>query len=817
MFEYACDLLAVSVQNEKFSVPSSSDECYKLFRTYRVINWCQFDESVDPGTPLFDRFDSYFDLEPLVVSRDEDGDGKPGDEDVYVRFKGWETDKDHLNEIQRIYDEYGLTIDYTADSEEGTHGITYIDDNCDPFDYEHYDPTEGYWRYAHYARGFYQYTQVLKVFDAVPPVVTITGDDKFPSYASPGKDDKNDTFKNGLPEVCVGDMTLDIEITEICTPDYVDLKKILLLPDSDLGVGSIYIYGEGATTEDGEAFNFEVSGSGNQFTLSGTFPIGTHELEIHGQDGCGNADADFVTFTIYDAKAPAPICISSLSTELMPDGEGGGAMAVWANDFIASDIWDCSEPIKYYIKRSEEVDAALAAGEEIEFTEDDKAVTVTCADPELVIVYIFAVDAAGNYDRCEASLAISDFMNLCGAGPVGASLVGLIADEESNPTVNAEVSVSGMHTGTMTTTANGTYAFNNIAEGSDITVTPYKDIDHAENVSTFDLIIIARHILGVEPLDSPYKMIAADVNSSRSITTLDLIQLRKFILRIDVEFANNTSWRFVDKSYVFPDPTNPWAETFPEIINYNNLDRNVLDADFVAVKIGDVNPPKGSGIDGNSIAGVFHLDMEDQTLVAGNEYRIAVTSAQLAEIRGYQFTLNYTTDVEVTDVEEGIAKTENFGFAQMANRAITTSWDGETSTGDLFTLVLYANNDAQLSEVLNISSRYTQAEAYSTTDEQMEVAINFGGTVAEAGFKLYQNTPNPFQGETRIGFDMPQAEEGTLTVFDINGKALKVVRRTFDKGYNEVRFKSNQLPAGVLSYTVTAGEYSATKKMINID
>ncbi|MEM7258625.1 MAG: POTRA domain-containing protein, partial [Pseudomonadota bacterium] len=36
---------------------------------------------------------------------------------------------------------------------------------------------------------------------------------------------------------------------------------------------------------------------------------------------------------VYDAKAPAPICISGLSIELMPDGEGGGAMAVWANDF----------------------------------------------------------------------------------------------------------------------------------------------------------------------------------------------------------------------------------------------------------------------------------------------------------------------------------------------------------------------------------------------------------------------------------------------------------------------------------------------------
>ena len=36
--EIACDLLAVSVEDEFFS--ASGDECYKIFGTFRVINWC---------------------------------------------------------------------------------------------------------------------------------------------------------------------------------------------------------------------------------------------------------------------------------------------------------------------------------------------------------------------------------------------------------------------------------------------------------------------------------------------------------------------------------------------------------------------------------------------------------------------------------------------------------------------------------------------------------------------------------------------------------------------------------------------------------
>ena len=61
-----CDLLAVSSTDE--IIPASGVECYKMLRTYRVINWCEYDGEAPP----------------VVVGRDEDCDGKPGDEAVWV-------------------------------------------------------------------------------------------------------------------------------------------------------------------------------------------------------------------------------------------------------------------------------------------------------------------------------------------------------------------------------------------------------------------------------------------------------------------------------------------------------------------------------------------------------------------------------------------------------------------------------------------------------------------------------------------------------------------------------------------------------------
>ena len=84
-------------------------------------------------------------------------------------------------------------------------------------------------------------------------------------------------------------------------------------------------------------------------------------------------------------------------------------------------------------------------------------------------------------------------------------------------------------------------------------VTPAKNDDWLNGVSTFDLTLIDKHILGVEYLNSPYKIIAADVNKSNTVTTYDMVELRKLILGIYTEIPGNTSWRFVDKDHIFPD------------------------------------------------------------------------------------------------------------------------------------------------------------------------------------------------------------------------------------------------------------------------
>nr|HMP26253.1 T9SS type A sorting domain-containing protein [Saprospiraceae bacterium] len=427
------------------------------------------------------------------------------------------------------------------------------------------------------------------------------------------------------------------------------------------------------------------------------------------------------------------------------------------------------------------------------------------------------------FDFCETYVLVQDNMNHCGEVNPGV-IAGIIKTAWQDPVEQVTVQLSGQRSGTHITNAEGTYSFVSLRLGHDYTVTPFKDGDYLNGVSTFDIVLITRHILAIQQFSSPYQYIAADANNSGSVSILDLIALRKLILSVDLELANNTSWRFVDASYNFPDPTNPWSQPFPEVKNINNLAEALINANFIAIKIGDIDgnarTSSIAGTEVRNIAGDFNFQVADAQLVSGNEYTVDFRAADVASILGYQGTLTFDRNaVELVDIIAGVATAENFGLRFVEQGVITTSWNGAATANDvLFSLVVRAKTDVALSNVLGISSRYTVAEAYNTNSELMNVGIQFNsGTIANAGFELYQNTPNPFKGQTLIGFNLPEAGDATITVSDITGRVIKLVRGNYAQGYNQVTLNSSDLPTGVLTYTLESGEYTATRKMVRTE
>ena len=84
------------------------------------------------------------------------------------------------------------------------------------------------------------------------------------------------------------------------------------------------------------------------------------------------------------------------------------------------------------------------------------------------------------------------------------------------------------------------FNFNNLPNFQNYEVKPYRNDKPLQGVTTFDIALISRHILGIEPLSTPHKIIAADANHDGEVDATDMLLLRKLILRQIDTLPNNT-------------------------------------------------------------------------------------------------------------------------------------------------------------------------------------------------------------------------------------------------------------------------------------
>jgi hypothetical protein len=618
--------------------------------------------------------------------------------------------------------------------------------------------------------GVWHYTQVIKVVNSNDPNVTVVN---FPSVI--------DNY-----EVNCGSTFAAFEITadDDCTPP------------ADLQV----------------TWEFSTGLTGSGLSASGAFANGSYSLTFIVSDLCGNTVSETHDFTVVDAKQPTPVCIFGIATTVMPST---GSVTIWASDFESGSSYDnCTSYDDLVFSFSADP--------------NDASMVIDCNSiltDGLVPVTLHVTDEVGNTDFCSTFIDVQDPNGACGTPT--ALINGRIENENQELIEEVTVTLSdaaGMNLPVITE-ADGTFQFN--YGYGDFDVTPEKNINYLNGVTTYDLVLITKHILGLELLDSPYKVIAADANNSQSISTLDIVKLRSLILYIDTELANNTSWRFIDANHIFTNTVNPWETTFPEYISLDGS--NLAPVNFSALKVGDVNgsaiPNSLLGSDTRNYNGDLALSLEATQVASREVFTVDFKANDFNNIEGYQFTLGFDDHaVEFVDVVSNLAglSIKNFGLTRLNEGVITTSWNSNqgVTVADhevLFSITFRANAAINTRELFSINSRYTESEAYDGTD-LYNVVLEFNGNRVSNGFELYQNTPNPFKAETTIGFTMPAAGAVTLTIYDISGRVLRLIEMDAVKGTNAINVTRDGIDAtGVLYYQLETATETATKKMILVD
>ena len=563
----------------------------------------------------------------------------------------------------------------------------------------------------------------------------------------------------------------------------------------------------------------------NGANASGFYPLGTTMVTFTAQDGCGNKTTSTVKITVKDDKAPTPIC-QGLVTELSDNGVDT-SVTVTASLLLESVSDNCSSPgqIAVFAEMADTNTVVPLFNTEVVFT---------CNDLGLNDIEVWVIDEAGNADFCVVTVEIQDNFHLCPSQGM-VTVAGLVETENGDMIDGVEVYMSGNSNTPNSMQYGPLFEFANLPMSYDFTIAPELNNDPSNGVTTYDLVLITRHILGIELLDSPYKIIAADANRSGSVSTVDLVYIRKVILQLDDEFPGLNSWRFVDAAYQFPDPANPFAEVFPEVVNYNNLIADQLHTDFVGVKVGDVN---GTAVANDAMdaqdrtfAGVLPFVLQDEQLKAGQVYDLAFRASDFRQILGFQFTLDFDPQaIELLGLEACALPDlddSNFGWSRLADGYLTASWnvaEGVDLSDEecLFLLRVEALRDGKLRDLIALHSALTRAEAYRTDGSLLELSLDFtgpeGASAPQSGIRLFQNRPNPFAQQTVVGFYLPQADEASLKVFDVTGRLLYQSQQLFSSGYHEIGIARDELgKAGMHYYQLQTATESVTRRMLVLD
>ncbi len=92
-------------------------------------------------------------------------------------------------------------------------------------------------------------------------------------------------------------------------------------------------------------------------------------------------------------------------------------------------------------------------------------------------------------------------------------------------------------------------------------------------------------------------------------------------------------------------------------------------------------------------------------------------------------------------------------------------------------------------------------------------AIEIGLTALDK-FELSQNYPNPFNPSTTINYNLPEAANVKLIIYNILGQEVKTLVNEFkEAGVHTVNFNASKLNSGLYIYKIEAGSFTQTRKM----
>lgn len=556
-------------------------------------------------------------------------------------------------------------------------------------------------------------------------------------------------------------------------------------------------------------------------TVSGNFNVGTHKIIWRAADGCGNVVQCTYLFTIKDCNPPNLICINGLTQTIDPPN---CEASFQVNQFILNTNDNCTSTNQ--IERGIRV-----AGTGTGFP-TTQTVTFGLCDNGINLLEVWVRDAGGLTNQCSNYVLIQSSDPACGCNPDGdLSFSGCVRtiDNQRISTYQPRVTVESTAGVTPPVTRLKVIATTDSCFNLAINELPfdgnYKAIIRADRddsplngVTTFDLVMMSKHILAIESLTSAYQMEAADVNNSNSITTFDIVETRKLILGIYDSFPGVPSWR-ICKPLANPSLLSSYTalqDTYQLLLTNLQADLNFSGYGFVALKYGDLNGSVAAAQAPPDDRSAIHLLTEDRWLQAGEEVLVSFRLDESAVLNGWQLALQADPALLQVLGVEGL-EAENYLLNGNDIRAL---WFDAASQvfqkgQQVLTLRIKAIQPARLSQALKLNMSGLPAEAYRPDGPERSALYLYFSPQISSSATFLGTAPNPFSTETGFNLEVKESASALLEIFQLNGQLVYTGAYDLEPGSQTIRVGATALPEEkMFVYRLRVGEEVFTGKLV---
>ena len=163
---------------------------------------------------------------------------------------------------------------------------------------------------------------------------------------------------------------------------------------------------------------------------------------------------------------------------------------------------------------------------------------------------------------------------------------------------------------------------------------------------------------------------------------------------------------------------------------------------------------------------------------------------------------------------------EHFAIHNDVHEQFALVWEnitGQWLNDHLFYLKIRANRDGYLYDMIRLDDDSLEPLAYLHNHEEVNVGLNYTEVLTrqeDVSLELYQNQPNPFNGETIIQFFLPKEGEVTIRFYTESGQLIFEHNQSYTKGINALRLQRHDLNHinGLIYYQLNYGDQSLSRK-----